>query len=343
MSEKIHLSTLLNTFEMKKNHLDLRHDPNYEWVQDACSEFFNGIEKLENKAIIKYFLDFDFTKLFYNKNGTGVKYGEHLNEKETEFFICLLALTIDKFGVDQLIKDMLPEHVKEEKLSLFRKILSFFHSLFYKKNYIDIDFSSPIYQELNKAVWDIRYTTKKTPNYSKRGDLFFAGLFSLAHIISHKFAASKFEVKVPENMFGAVGSNLSPKEEILPEKLYTTVHLTEVQIEPTENMPTTAPSPDIAPTIRREKFMDGVKERCRLMMEKEKEQQAKENVKKGDHKTPVEDSLMKIEEEKETKNNQTKKRSGLFYGRLFQTVRDNFTKSDREQLIRDMKKIVKVG
>jgi hypothetical protein len=226
---------------------------------------------------------------------------------------------------------MLPEHVKEEKLSLFRKILSFFHSLFYKKDYIEIDFSSPIYKELNEAVWDIRYTTKESTNYSNRGDLFFGALCSLGYAISHNFSAPEVKIETTEK----------PSAEA--EKVYKTIDLPEFKIESTENMPTTAPSTDIAPTIRREKFMDGVKERCRLMMEKEKEQQAKENVKKGDHKTPVENSLMKIEEEKETKNNQTKKRSGLFYGRLFQTVRDNFTKSDREQLIRDMKKIVKVG
>jgi hypothetical protein len=327
MTEKIYLSTLLNNLETRKNELDLSCDaPNYELVQNYCSEFFNGLEKLENKAIIKYLLDFDFTKIFDNGNGTTIT-----NEKETEFFICLLALTIDKFGVDQLIKDMLPEHVKEEKLSLFRKILSFFHSLFYKKDYIEIDFSSPIYKELNEAVWDIRYTTKESTNYSNRGDLFFGALCSLGYAISHNFSAPEVKIETTEK----------PSAEA--EKVYKTIDLPEFKIESTENMPTTAPSTDIAPTIRREKFMDGVKERCRLMMEKEKEQQAKENVKKGDHKTPVENSLMKIEEEKETKNNQTKKRSGLFYGRLFQTVRDNFTKSDREQLIRDMKKIVKVG
>ena len=327
MTEKIYLSTLLNNFETRKNELDLScDDPNYELVQNYCSEFFNGLEKLENKAIIKYLLDVDFTKLFDNGNG-----GSITNEKETEFFICLLALTIDKFGVDQLIKDMLPEQVKEEKLSLFRKILSFFHSLFYKKNYIELDSSSPIYEDLNEAVWDIRYNIKESANYSKSGVLFFGALCSLGYAISHNFSAPEVKIETTEKPLAEA------------EKVYKTVDLPEFKIEPTENMPTTAPSTDIAPTIRREKFMDGVKERCRLMMEKEKEQQAKENVKKGDHKTPVEDSLMKIEEEKETKNNQTKKRSGLFYGRLFQTVRDNFTKSDREQLIRDMKKIVKVG
>ena len=327
MTEKIYLSTLLNNFETRKNELDLScDDPNYELVQNYCSEFFNGLEKLENKAIIKYLLDVDFTKLFDNGNG-----GSITNEKETEFFICLLALTIDKFGVDQLIKDMLPEQVKEEKLSLFRKILSFFHSLFYKKNYIELDSSSPIYEDLNEAVWDIRYNIKESANYSKSGVLFFGALCSLGYAISHNFSAPEVKIETTEKPLAEA------------EKVYKTVDLPEFKIEPTENIPTTAPSPDKDTRSRREKFMDGVRERCIVNNEKEKEQQAKENVKKGDHKTPVEDSLMKIEEEKETKNNQTKKRSGLFYGRLFQTVRDNFTKSDREQLIRDMKKIVKVG
>ncbi len=337
MTEKIYLSTLLNNFEMKKNHLDLRQDPNYEWVQEYCSEFFNGLEKLENKAIIKYLLDVDFTKLFDNGNG-----GSITNEKETEFFICLLALTIDKFGVDQLIKDMLPEQVKEEKLSLFRKILSFFHSLFYKNDYIEIDFSSPIYKELNEAVWDIRYTTKKSTNYSNRGDLFFGALCSLGYAISHNFSAPEVKIETTEKPSAEAEIETTEKPLAEAEKVYKTIDLPEFKIEPTENMPTTAPSTDIAPTIRREKFMDGVKERCRLMMEREKEQRAKENVEKGDHKTSGEDSLRKIEEE-ETKNNQTKKSSGLFYGKLFKTARDNFTKSDRDQLIRDMKKIVKFG
>ncbi|MES2142148.1 MAG: hypothetical protein V4471_04605 [Pseudomonadota bacterium] len=159
-------------------------NPDYYFLHDCCVDFFNKIESLSPRKTIFFIKKFDFNSL-YKFNASG-----EVCLVEKNYFILseMITLAIDKYGVDAVVKYLLPESIEHAKSSLFYNLLNLFLSLF-RKTKINIKNGYGSSAALAEAVNDLRdlKDRKDLPSLD-RGEAFSQALSTLCLLTFNKYA-----------------------------------------------------------------------------------------------------------------------------------------------------------
>ncbi len=204
-------SDILISFKAKREMLN-ELDTDYSiLLQACCKEFFDDIEKLPCKKIIDYIKEYDLrsplvrnkndyclrSSIMRNKNKYDLKPSlmrnkneeVYISNKDLHILYYLMVLTIDKYGIDSLVKDLFPDVVHRlERNNLFYFLINFFISLF-RKTKISIKDDSDLNIKLSEAVINLRgLKDGKGPYSLDRGQDFVNSLSFIYERIFKKYA-----------------------------------------------------------------------------------------------------------------------------------------------------------
>ena len=160
------------------------YNPDCNFIHDFCVDFFNKIESLSSRKGIYFIEKFNFNSLYkFNTSGEVC-----LVEKNYFILSEMITLAIDKYGVDAVVKYLLPERIEHAKSSLFYNLLNLFLSLF-RKTKINIKNGYGSSAALAEAVNDLRdLKDKKALPSLDRGEAFSRALSTLCLLIFNKYA-----------------------------------------------------------------------------------------------------------------------------------------------------------
>lgn len=175
---------LLFDFVDKKEKIKETSPEYFYLIKVCCEDFFKGVEMLSHEKMIDYFKEYDFTKLLSIDRDK-----IYISDKDFHIFCCLLTLTIDKYGIDSVIKDLLPNTIQPpKKINLFYNFLRLIVS-FFRKTEVKIKEESDLHSALSEAVINLRdLEDRKGQPYLGRGQCFFDNLVVICEIVFRKHA-----------------------------------------------------------------------------------------------------------------------------------------------------------
>jgi hypothetical protein len=162
--------------------------PDYGFLHACCVDFFDDIESLStknNKKSLEYLKLFDFNSLHMIDLNANRK----LVEKNFFILASILTMTIDKYGVNTVLKELLPETIQPIQTNLFYSVINWFLSLF-RETKIKLNQGSNLNEALSKAVTYLEEesgSTRESLLYLDRGGCFVLALNELCLTVIKKY------------------------------------------------------------------------------------------------------------------------------------------------------------